>query len=174
MLLWLPPESSSDKIYQLRRVLMMVAVPLVLVTIVLYVLPSISSNESIEDCTFMYRKILPHNRASSFYAIIFDVGNSGSHIHVFHFDRNLDLIHIGKDLEQFVQDADVGRWVLPRKECKSGGRHGWKRRGSSGNRLIGKIASDKCHFVVYGFLQSRQKDLTDLHRMQTVHCKESI
>ncbi|RYQ96353.1 hypothetical protein Ahy_B08g092089 [Arachis hypogaea] len=71
MLLRLPHESSSDKIYQLRGALVMVAVavPLVLVSIVLYVLPSISSNESIKDYTFTHRKISPDNRASSFYAI---------------------------------------------------------------------------------------------------------
>ncbi|KAL1291196.1 hypothetical protein AAHE18_20G184400 [Arachis hypogaea] len=72
MLLRLPHESSSYKTYQLRRALMMVAVPLVLVTIVLYVLPSISSNESIEDYTLTHRKISLDNRASSFYAVFFD------------------------------------------------------------------------------------------------------
>ncbi|QHO16078.1 hypothetical protein S83_032026 [Arachis hypogaea] len=100
MLLRLPHESPSDKTYQLCRALMMVAVPLVLVTIVLYVLPSISSNESIEDYTLTHHRILPDNRASSFYAIFFD---AGSHIHVFHFNRNFDLVHIGKDLELLVQ-----------------------------------------------------------------------
>ncbi|XLR00295.1 hypothetical protein S83_066493, partial [Arachis hypogaea] len=79
MLLRLTHELPSDKTYQLRRALMMVAVPLVLITIVLYVLPSISSNESIEDYTLTHRRISPDNRASSFYAVFFDVG---SHIHI--------------------------------------------------------------------------------------------
>ncbi|RYQ98793.1 hypothetical protein Ahy_B07g086595 [Arachis hypogaea] len=85
----------------------MVAVPLVLVMIVLYVLPSISSNESIEDYTLTHHKIFPDNRASSFYVVVFDAGSSGSHIHVFHFDRNLNLVHIGKDLELFIQVGDI-------------------------------------------------------------------
>ncbi|KAL4343990.1 hypothetical protein AHAS_Ahas11G0133600 [Arachis hypogaea] len=87
MLKRLPHESSFDKIYQLRRALIMVAVPLVLVTIVLYVLPSIFSNESIEDYTLTHCKILPDNRASSLYVIVFNAGSSDSRIHVFHFDR---------------------------------------------------------------------------------------
>ncbi|RYR34476.1 hypothetical protein Ahy_A10g049402 [Arachis hypogaea] len=113
MLLRLPHESPSDKTYQLCRALMMVAVPLVLVTIVLYVLPSISSNESIEDYTLTHHRILPDNRASSFYAIFFD---AGSHIHVFHFNRNFDLVHIGKDLELLVQlsspEMQPNMWIF--------------------------------------------------------------
>ncbi|XLR61514.1 hypothetical protein S83_012186 [Arachis hypogaea] len=40
-------------------------------------------------------------------------------------------VPVKRTAKQIDQGPDVGRWVLPRKECKSGGRHGWRRRGSS-------------------------------------------
>ncbi|KAI3504913.1 hypothetical protein L1887_26699 [Cichorium endivia] len=37
------------------------------------------------------------------YAVIFDVASSASKVHVFCFDQNLHLVHIGDELELFVQ-----------------------------------------------------------------------
>ena len=35
------------------------------------------------------------------YAVIFNADSSSNRIHIFHFDHDLDLVHIGKDLELF-------------------------------------------------------------------------
>ncbi|KAK3013197.1 hypothetical protein RJ639_010385 [Escallonia herrerae] len=164
-------ESLSDKVQRHRGVILVISVPLLLISLVLFLMPTTTSPSN--SISISSRKLSPDFVVAKTYAVIFDAGSSGSRVHVFCFDRNLDLVPIGGHLELFLQIKpglsayandpkaaansllsllEKGETVVPRElRPKTPVRVG----ATAGLRLLGVDASDRILQAVRDFLKDK-------------------
>lgn len=92
-------ESLADKIHRHRGLLLVISIPIVLIALVLLLMPGTSTSVLL----MKNRDGGSNSRGLKNYAVVFDAGSSGSRVHVYCFDQNLDLVPLDNELELFLQ-----------------------------------------------------------------------